>query len=263
MPGRGRACRGAASNCEVLSGLDELHAERCAEVGIAGPDDVVPAMAVGLVIEVWRNGPVEAMHGGRHGPTDAAMFAESTALHNDAVKALTAQNRGSALIEFEEHLLDRVRPWAGTRGKALKDLGRGHLGEYDRHVKDRINALLAIDRHTCASDPMQVYLIGRALTFGRNHKGMPGWAVVVDRIHVLLSNPEHPAWRGDGRGAQALAEMPPHVSSIDHLTDILRTEPFMLPVDVLEWLSNHLLYCAAPPYTGFADTSGKRSSKSG
>ena len=85
MPGRGRACRGAAHNCEILIGLDEIHAERCAEVGITVPDGVVPAMAVGLVIEVWRNGPVEAMHASRRGPTDAAMFAESTALHNEAV----------------------------------------------------------------------------------------------------------------------------------------------------------------------------------
>jgi hypothetical protein len=41
-------------------------------------------MAVGLVIDVWRHGPVEDMHCGKRGPDDAAMFAESTSLHEQA-----------------------------------------------------------------------------------------------------------------------------------------------------------------------------------
>ena len=46
------------------------------------------------------------------------------------------------LLEFEDHLLDRERPWAGTGGKTLKDLGYGILGPYRRHVKEHINRLL-------------------------------------------------------------------------------------------------------------------------
>ncbi|WP_326550243.1 hypothetical protein [Micromonospora sp. NBC_01813] len=102
------ACVRASRNCELLIGLGELHAERCAQATITGPDAVVNAAGVGLVIEVWRNGPVEDMHAGRRGPSDAAMFAESTALHGEAVKALTAVNRAPGLIDFEEHLLDRT-----------------------------------------------------------------------------------------------------------------------------------------------------------
>ena len=78
------------------------------------------ALAVGLVIDVWRNGPVEDMHCGERGPDDAAMFAESTALHEQAVTALTAGNRPTGLLQFEEHLLDRQRRGRETAARPSK-----------------------------------------------------------------------------------------------------------------------------------------------
>ncbi|MFB4269639.1 hypothetical protein [Nonomuraea sp. GTA35] len=228
--------------------LDELHSHRCEEAGIVGAEAMVNAMAVGLVIEVWRNSPVEAMHASQRGPDDAAMFAESTALHDRAVFALREEDRAFALIDFERHLLDRTRPWAGTEGKTLKELGYGYLGVYARHVKDRTNALMSLARHTCVDGAFEVYLVNRALGFGRDHKGMPGWRVVVERIAVLLADPNHPAWHGSERGERALAEMPPSTPPIDDLAEVLLSTPYELPHDVLGWLSDHLLFCAGPPY---------------
>lgn len=118
-------CGGVPSNCELLTSLNDRHVQRCEEAGISGSEAVVSAMAVGLVIEVWRNGPVEDMHSSRRGPGDAAMFAESTSLHDRALEALTAADRAFGLLDFEEHLLDRERLWAGTGGRSLKDLGHG------------------------------------------------------------------------------------------------------------------------------------------
>jgi len=135
-------CPGDPHNCELLLSSQEAYRERFGKAEISGHEAVVSAMAAGLVIDVWRNGPVEDMHCGKRGPDDAAMFAESTALHHQAVTALTADNRPIGLLEFEDHLLDRERPWAGTGGKTLKDLGYGFLGQYRRHVKDHINRLL-------------------------------------------------------------------------------------------------------------------------
>jgi hypothetical protein len=241
-------CDGAPSNCELLASLDDLHAERCKDARIAGSEAIVNSMAVGLVIEVWRNGPVEDMHSSRRGPDDAAMFAESTALHDEAVQALATDNRAFGLLDFERHLLDRERPWAGTGGRTLKDLGHGFLGHYAQHVKDRTNTLIDLADHTGVDDPLQPYLVNRALAFGRDHKGMPGWPVIVERIGILLTDPAHPAWREDGRGAQALSEMPHQAPPIEQLTAALLTTPSALPVAVLEWLSHHLLYRAAPPY---------------
>ncbi|WP_283135746.1 hypothetical protein [Rhizohabitans arisaemae] len=231
-----------------MIGLQQRHGERCKEAGIVGSDALVNAMAVGLVIELWRNSPVEDMHSSRRGPDDAAIFAESTALQDRAVRALRDENRATALIDFERHLLDRTRSWAGTGGKTLKELGYGHLGTYTRHVKDHTNSLLSIDKHTCVDSPLQVYLVNRARAFGQDHKGMPGWSVVVERIGVLLADPAHRAWGGGDRGKRALAEMPPATPPIDKLTKALLSAPFTLPREVLAWLSNHLLFCAAPPY---------------
>ena len=192
-------CPGNPDNCELLSTSWESHPERCADAGISGPGAVVSAMAVGLVINVWRNGPVEDMHASKRGPTDAVMFAESTSLHDKAVETLTADDRAMRLLEFEEHLLDRRRPWAGTGGKTIKDLGHGFLGQYDRHVKDRINALLGLSRHTCVTDLLEPRLIATALMYGRDHKGMPRWPVIVERVGILLTDPAHPAWGDDSR----------------------------------------------------------------
>ena len=108
----------------------ESHHKRCAKAGISGPEMVLSTMAVGLVIDVWRNGPTENIHCGKRGPSDAAMFAELTSLHDQAVKTLAAGDCPIGLLEFEDHLLDRGRPWAGTGGKTLKDLAQ--VGQYEQ-----------------------------------------------------------------------------------------------------------------------------------
>ena len=238
-------CDGAPRTCELLSSLSEGHAERCRDAGIAGPDAMVSAAAAGIVIEVRPKSPVENMHASRRGPSDAAMFAESTALH---IAAVAAFHRTAGLLGFEEHLLDRNRPWAGSGGRTLPDLGYGNLGDYRRHVKDRINALTALADCTCVPAPLETYLIPRALMYGRHHKGMPGWPIIVHHIGVLLADPDHPRWHDDRRGHQALDELPAQVTSIDGLTAALLTNPSSLPQDVVEWLSDHLLYGAGPHY---------------
>jgi hypothetical protein len=230
-----------------LSGLNAVHAALCRVAGIVSSDAVLSAAAVGLVAEVWRHGPVENMHADRRGPSNAAMFAESTALHAVAVVALTAPNHKAGLRDFEEHLLDRGRPWAGSGGRTLTDLGQGFLGDYRRHVNERVNALMGLSDHTCVPGPLEKYLIPKALMHSRDHKGMPGWPVIVHRIGVLLADPDHPRW-GDRRGHQALGELPPEVTSIGDLTATLLTNPSDLPQGVLDWLSRHLLYSAGPPY---------------
>ena len=81
------------------------------------------------------------------------------------------------------------RPWAGTGGKTLKDLGYGFLGQYRLHVKDHINRLLDLGHHTCVADPLEPFLVTTALLYGRHHKGMPRWPVIVGRIGILLAGP--------------------------------------------------------------------------
>jgi hypothetical protein len=242
-------CNGHPQICELLTLLAAQHQNRCKEAGITAPDAVVNAMAVGLVEQVWRNGPVEDIHSSRRGPSDAGMFAESTDLQVQAVHALTSAHRAQGLITFEHHLLDRDRRWAGTGGRNLRDLGYGHLGDYARQVRKSTNAMLGLAAdHTCVDNPLEVYLVHSALTTGLDHKGMPRWPVIVDRIEKLLENSDHPAWRDDTRGAEAVAQMPPEIESIDRLKATLLDRPSRLSDEVLAWLSKYFLYCAAPPY---------------
>lgn len=244
-----KKCGRASANCRLLRSLKEDHSALCEKNGIVDGEATAKAMAVGLVIEVWRNGPVENMHASRRGPSDAAMFAESTTLHARALDVIRAEDRSMALLDFERVLLDRSRVWAGTGGKTLRDLGYGHLGAYDQHLKDRADTLLALRDHTCVTDPWDVYLVRRAVTYGRDHLGMPNWPRIVERLRVLLEDPDHPAWHGDGRGPQAVSVMPESTPPPEELTALLMTRPNLLPVEVLEWLSDHFLFCAGPPYS--------------
>ncbi|MGW4339164.1 hypothetical protein ACWEK5_41155 [Rhodococcus koreensis] len=250
-------CTGNPHNCQLLIAVTSLHRDRCGESGITDPNAVVNAMAVGLVEEIWRNGPVEGMHSGRRGPSDAAMFAESTDLQVQAVHALRSPSREQGLLTFEQHLLDRNRPWAGTGGRNLRDLGYGYLGDYARHIKSRTNTMLNLNAHSCVDDPLEVYLVNRALTMGHDHKGMPAWAIIVDRIGTLLESPHHPAWHDDLRGEEARTHMPPDIVSVEALKATLLDQPSDLSDDVLSWLSDYFLYSAAPPYSRFKwDTPG-------
>jgi hypothetical protein len=52
-------CPGDPHNCELLLSSQEAYHGHCAQAEISGHEAVVSAMAVGLVIDVWRNGPVE------------------------------------------------------------------------------------------------------------------------------------------------------------------------------------------------------------
>ncbi|UYP20878.1 hypothetical protein OED52_10360 [Rhodococcus sp. Z13] len=228
--------------------MTSQHEVSCREANIIGDEALLSAMAVGLVENVWRNGPVEAMHGSKRGPTDTMMFAESTALHVHAVRALSSQERAYGLLDFEKHLLDRKRPWACSGGRALRELGYGQLGNYTKHVRRHTNLLIHLDEHTCVDDALQSYLVFQALRTGAHHKGMPEWPRIVDRIGILLADSEHPAWPDKDRGLVARASLPDSVVSIEEMQRALLEDPSQLPCDILEWLTQFFLYSAGPPF---------------
>ena len=120
----------------------------------------------------------------------------------------TAGNRPIGLLEFEDLLLDRQRPWAGTGGKTLKDLGYGFLGPYRLDVKDHINRPPGLGHHTCITDPLDPLLVTTALLYRCYYKGMSKWPVIVDRIGILLADRAHPEWGQDGQGLRLSRRRP-------------------------------------------------------
>ena len=235
-----RVC-GALRDCPDAATLRE-------EAGICGADAAVSAMAAGLVILAWRQGPIERMRLAGHGPDDAAMLAESASLHDRAVTALTARPRARGLAGFRNYLLDRRRAWSGTGGRTLRQLGWGCLASYDQHVRDEITMLIRLDRHTCIPDPLAPLLTGAAIMLGPHSKGMPAWPVIAGRAGILAADPEHPAWGEDGAGMRAIADMPPGTPAPRLLTAALLASPSVLPRPTLQWLTRYLLHSGGPPY---------------
>jgi hypothetical protein len=208
-----------------------------------GPDEdtIVSAAAVGLVELVWRNSPLEAMHagGGRRGrgPSDGELFAESVALHGAATAALP---HVFGLLEFQDHVLDRHRPWAAG-GRTLQEMGYGSLGAFAKHVRRYTNTLLGI-----GDDGYRLllgYLIMITRLRGRGHYGMPCWPAIAASVRELLLTPEHPAWLAQMRDT-VLAVAPPGTPLPDALHRTLLDGPDMLPLPVLDWLADRVTYPA-------------------
>jgi hypothetical protein len=136
------------------------------------------------------------------------------------------------------------RAGAGTGGKTLNDLGYSFLGQYRRHVKDHVNTLLDLSGHTCDADPLEPFLITTALRYGRHHKGMPKWPVIVERIGIHSAGRSSASRLGkDGTGAQALAEMPRETPTPQGLTAALLSAPSSCPSQ--SWSGSVIICCAA------------------
>lgn len=208
-----------------------------------GPDEdtILSAAAVGLVELVWRNSPLERMHAGGGlrglGPSDGEMFAESVALHRAAKAALP---REFGLLEFEDHVLDRHRPWAAG-GRTLQEMGYGSLGAFTRHVKGQTSTLLTI------RDDGYRLLLGYRITVtrlrGRDHYGMPRWPAIAASVRELLLTPGHPAWLARARDT-VLAVAPPGTPLPDALHRALLDGPDVLPLAVLDWLADRVMFPA-------------------
>ena len=208
-----------------------------------GPDQdtIVSAAAVGVVELVWRNSPLERMHAGGGlrglGPSDGEMFAESVALHRFATAALP---REFGLLEFKDHVLDRHRPWAAG-GRTLQELGYGSLGAFTRHVKKQTSTLLALSGD---GDRLLLgYLITLTRLRGHDHYGMPRWPAIAASVRELLLTPGHPAWLAEARDT-VLAVAPPGTPLPDALHRALLDGPDMLPLPVLDWLADRVMYPA-------------------
>jgi hypothetical protein len=71
--------------------------ERLRSIGVTfEANNVVNAAAVGITQLVWRNGPIEKVHGGargrRNGLHDGVMFARNTWVYHQALQAVTSND---------------------------------------------------------------------------------------------------------------------------------------------------------------------------
>jgi hypothetical protein len=220
------------SNAEIIRSLSTRWSE-WEECGI-GPDgeSINEAAALGMVIEVWRNSPLENMHSGKRGPSDGEMFAESVALQRLAREVLESSER-YGILRFGHHILDRDRLWAGGE-RTLQEMGFGYLGEFHKHVMNRSHALIDLDE-MYGREALLTYLVHKADVFGWRLKGMPLWPRTVSIACDMIADTGHPVWYG--QGMEDMASAPRElIPLMEEIKSVLLRAPDELPLAVLEWL---------------------------
>ncbi|WP_367038155.1 hypothetical protein [Streptomyces sp. Je 1-332] len=118
---------------EDIQDTSDWARQRLEEMGVFGTQDGLRwAAAHGLVLSVWRNGPIEDAHASR--PTsrrkalrDGTIFARNTWHTRQAFDVLGSDDP-FRLYALEDLILDRDMVWPGCE-RTLKDFGWGFLGE--------------------------------------------------------------------------------------------------------------------------------------
>jgi hypothetical protein len=198
------------------------------------------AAAHGIVLSVWRNGPIEDAHASR--PTsrrkalhDGAMFARNTWLTRQAFDVLGSYDR-FRLYALEDLLLDREALWPGCDG-TLADFGWGFLGEIKKHVKQRIGMLRHFER-ILRPDDFLVFVGAPQIGTRDDHYGMPKWPACVDAAMRRLRGEDEDFLRTWGDLMIRIGPAPTAVTA-DLMTTgkLLLESPWELGAENLDWFA--------------------------
>ncbi|WP_405750539.1 hypothetical protein OG232_09880 [Streptomyces sp. NBC_01411] len=198
--------------------------------GIDGDDTdvLVSAAAVGLVVDAWREGPLDMIHAADDGPNDGEIFAQSVDLYRRARTALmAAQDNGpEALLAFVAVASDVNLPWAGGSRFMLREISES-VAEFVQHVDDRVWFTAEVMRE----QGWRAGLLHRATSAAfkaPTHFGMPSWpgavASAMERLTAL-----------DRSGA------PEALRDLAAVETALFEAPDRLGADALEWISRQAL----------------------
>ncbi|MEV0281804.1 hypothetical protein AB0I22_36215 [Streptomyces sp. NPDC050610] len=188
---------------------------------------LVSAAAVGLVAEVWREGPLDAIHAADDGPSDGEIFAQSVDLYRRARAALlAAQDNGpEALLAFVAVASDVSLPWAGGSRFALRTVSES-LTEFVQHIDDRVWFTAEVMRE----QGWRAGLLHRAASAVHKapaHFGMPGWPGAVASAMVRLAVLDRP-------------DVPEALSDLATVEAALLEAPDRLGAYALDWLTEHV-----------------------
>ncbi|MFD0043170.1 hypothetical protein ACFVIZ_36625 [Streptomyces anulatus] len=189
-------------------------------------DVLLSAAAVGLVVDTWREGPLDAIHAAADGPGDGEIFAQSVDLYRRARCALTAaqEDGPEALLAFVAVASDVDLPWAGGSSFALRTVSES-VAEFVQQVDDRVWFTAKVMRE----QSWRAALLHRALSAtvkASAHFGMPRWPTTVASVLERLAELDR------STAPEALADL----ASVE--TALLEA-PDRLGVDALDWISRH------------------------
>nr|WP_239146351.1 hypothetical protein [Streptomyces sp. SID10815] len=174
------------------------------------------AAAYGIMLSVWRNGPIEDAHASR--PTsrrkalhDGTMFARNTWITRQAFDVLGSDDR-FRLYNLEDLILDRNAVWPGCDG-TLTDFGWGYLGEIKKHVKQRIDFFAHYEKKLTPDDFLVLAFCSQALMSHVDHYGMPKWPACVEAAVLRLRGEDEAFLAGCGDRMKSIGPAPDEVSA--------------------------------------------------
>jgi len=190
-------------------------------------DTLLSAAAVGLVVDAWREGPLDALRAAGDGPSDGEILAQSVDLYRRARAALAnAQTDGpAALLAFAAVASDVDLPWAGGTRFALRAMS-GSTAEFVQHVNDQVSFTVEMMRERGWHAGL-LHRAASAALKAPNHFGMPGWpsavTIAMERLALL--------------DRSSVLKAPADLA-LDE-TSLLEA-PDSLGTDVLNWISRHV-----------------------
>ncbi|MFJ4712148.1 hypothetical protein [Streptomyces sp. NPDC088785] len=207
-----------------------------AHLGITADDTdaLVDAAAVGLVVDAWREGPLDEIREATGGPSDGEVFAQSVDLYRRARAALTAARDGGpeSLLTFVRVASDADLPWAGGSRFALRMAPQEWVAGLARQVDDRTWFTGEVMRE----QGWHAALLHRAASAAfkaLHHFGMPGWPGAVGTAMERIA-------ARDRSGA------PASLTDLDAVEAALLEAPDRLGVDALDWVCRQALFGGAP-----------------
>ncbi|WP_430479767.1 hypothetical protein ACQZM9_26600 [Streptomyces sp. P11-1] len=187
-------------------------------------DVLVSTAAVGLVVDAWREGPLDEIHSTDTGPSDGEIFAQSVDLYRRARAALVAarENGPEALHAFVAVASDVDLPWAGNSPFTLR-AASGPVTEFVQHIDNRVWFTAEVMRE----QGWRAALLHRALSAlakAPTHFGMPEWPATVASVMARLAELDR-------------SDAPKALADLAAVESALLEAPDRLGADVLHWIS--------------------------
>ncbi|MFE9686639.1 hypothetical protein [Streptomyces sp. NPDC006285] len=225
---------------DIQDALDRAR-QRLKEMGVFEAEDGLRwAAAHGLVLSVWRNGPIENAHASRPPSRrkalhDGTMFARNTWLTRQAFNVLGSDDQ-FRLYELEDLVLNRDGVWPGCEG-TLTDFGRGFLGEIKKQVKQRIDMFRHFEK-SLPPDDFLVFAGAPRIGTHDDHYGMPKWPACVEAAVRRLRGEDEEFWRVRGDFMTRIGSAPAAVTAdLEATRKRLLESPWELGAENLDWFA--------------------------
>nr|WP_244320090.1 MULTISPECIES: hypothetical protein [Streptomyces] len=191
-------------------------------------DVLTSAAAVGLVLDAWREGPLDEIHAAVAGPSDGEIFAQSVDLYRRARAALVAaQHEGpEMLLAFSAVASDLDLPWAGGSPFTLRATARP-VEDFVQHVDHRVWFTMEVMRE----QGWRAGLLHRAASAAFKaaaYFGMPGWPGAVTTAMERLATLDR-------------SDAPEALADLAAVETALLDAPDELGADALDWICGQAL----------------------